>query len=129
MAGTANEVDRLNARIQEIQENCCHNFQLQEPANLVESLVPGVYVGRTEGLTSVGRPDPQIQLVCVECSLSKRTCITVICPQCFGEMGRGYCLGAGSREKYFGQRHLYYAIIEQHCPQCGFIVASDEWDQ
>ena len=112
-----NEVDKLETRIKEIQDNCDHDFRLTEEPKLRETRVSGVFVGSVKGFGA-----PRMTLVCLKCSKVKETNVSEICPRCLGSMKPGKCLRAGSREKYFEGRYLYYSITLSYCPNCNFIV-------
>lgn len=125
-----NEVDKLTAQILRIQEACDHDFRLAKEPKLHESLVKGVFVGHLEqGTLQVQRSELEMVLVCLRCSEEKVASIIKTCPQCLCPMKEEWCQGAESREKYFGEEYLYYSATLSRCPNCGFTVASDEWDQ
>ena len=125
-----NEVDRLHEQIAQIQENCEHEFSTTKEPALIESLVLGVFVGKLEGPAKVSSSPAEFSLFCSKCSEEKRTNIRATCPKCLSSMGGAECLGAGSREKYFGQNHLFYSAAVARCQgeECLFEVASDQWD-
>ncbi|NQV00592.1 MAG: hypothetical protein HQ537_00495 [Parcubacteria group bacterium] len=124
-----NEVDNLKEQITEIQEHCLHDFRLIKEPELKESLIKGVFVGHTFGPTKIGASEEQMALVCIKCSKEKETYIAKTCPRCLGPMREERCLGAGSREKYFGNKYLYHAVKLSRCLKCNFTIGSDEWDQ
>ena len=127
-----NEVDLLKARISEIQSACAHEFVLARKPRLVKSLVPGVYVGKVaarEGLPPINRSDIRMILRCRKCSAVEEASILNACPLCLNSMVRDRCLGAGSREKYFGESYSYYEISLSHCSNCDFVIAFDQFDQ
>jgi len=125
-----NQVDKLKTQIKEIQENCKHDWKLINKPELRKSLVPGVFVGKTEP----GGMAPEMILICTKCSQRLETSIISRCPYCLSPMREGglYTVendGTFSRKKYFGREYLYYAIRLHHCTKCDFWTASDEWNQ
>lgn len=147
MAGKSNPVDRLlvkiikldeehkarvtplQEQIRKIQRKCIHSFKQVTKLNLVQSLVPNVYVGQTADSIGLGQSTLIFHTICTKCRVPMRSSLRETCPHCFVEMKNGRCLGAGSRLKYFGEEHLYYGVAIDTCPQCGFAVASDIWDR
>lgn len=124
-----NKVDVLNLQIERIRKNCKHDFRLIEKPKL-QSILNGIIVGELRGPTEVGYSELEMTLVCLQCSEEKKTTILETCPRCLGKMKKEpYCLGAGSRERYFGCSYLYYSVRHSRCQDCGLTVASDEWDQ
>ena len=125
-----NEVTQLYEQIAQIQKNCEHEFSTTKKQALVESLVRGVFVGKLEGPAEVAPLPTKFSLFCSKCSEEKKTNIQETCPKCLSSMGGAKCLGAGSREKYFGQEYIYYSVAVARCQgkECLFKVASDEWD-
>jgi hypothetical protein len=127
-----NEVDRLQARIAKIQGDCDHDWRLIKKPELIESFVPGVFVGRRDPVGIA----PEMRLICMRCSKRLVTSIIERCPKCLSPMSEGglYSIeddGTFSRKKYFGQEYLYNAIRLHRCTntKCDFVVASDEWNQ
>ncbi|MFA5392385.1 MAG: hypothetical protein WC306_01675 [Candidatus Paceibacterota bacterium] len=125
-----NEVDRLKALIAEIQGNCDHDWRVIKEAELIESLVPGVFVGSRGPFGTAAR----MKLFCTRCSQRIQTSIILRCPHCLSPMRKGdlYTMedgGKTSREKYFGVDEPYYAIRIHCCTLCSFMTASDEWNQ
>ncbi len=123
-----NEVDKLEERIRTIQENCDHDFRLFNKPKLSKSLVRGVFVGGLRGPAQVSCSEC-MTLVCLKCSEKKVESVIYTCPRCLRSMGEAKCLGAGSREKYFGRSYYYYAAAVARCSNCDFAIAFDEWDQ
>jgi len=132
-----NEVDRLRVKIKEIQTACTHDFKLVKEIKLKESLIPGVFVG-TSGRGGLSRKildhgeiQTEFTVVCTKCSKEVNCHITEVCPRCLGNMSKGELEGGtNSRERFFGVQNGYYAIELFFCKGlCGFIVASDVWDQ
>lgn len=119
-----NEVDRLKARIKEMQDNCYHNFRLKEKPKLRKTLVRGVFVGSVKHSNST-----PITLICIKCSKEKETDISETCPKCLSPMEKKISLGGESRKEYFGEQYLYFAIELSRCTKCNFTIASDEWCQ
>ena len=126
-----NEVDRLERRIAQIQQNCEHEIEITEGPTLVESLVSGVFVGDLEGPADADleHPNNRFTMTCLKCSARKDAHAQGICPKCLRPMGEARCLGAGSRKEYFGQEYLYFAAAIARCTSCSFAIARDEWDQ
>jgi len=128
-----NAVDKLKARIKEIQKSCKHDWKLIKKPELSESLVPGIFIGnKASPLETTFQKE--ISLKCNKCSRRLIAPITSICPCCFGSMYKGglYTIendGMSSREKYFGEPLAYHAVRLHHCSKCGFTIASDEWNQ
>lgn len=126
-----NEVDSLEAKIELIRKNCNHDFRFAEKSDLSESLVKDVFVGdlASRAEEKVSPSKFKMTLVCLKCNKTKEAHPFETCPRCLGLMRREYCLGAGSRERYFGNKYLYYSIALSRCPKCGLVIANDEWDQ
>jgi hypothetical protein len=124
-----NEVDKLNLRVKQIQQNCRHDFKLTKEPRLQESLVRGV-IAWEKGPHTLAGFSGSLTLVCTKCSKEKGATITDICPRCLGKMKKDPAtLGAGSRKKYFGKAYFYYSVILYRCQDCGLVVAAEEWDQ
>ena len=122
------QIDGLETKIAKIQGRCRHDFRLTKRPELTryESKVKGVFID----FNAAGRDGrPTIHFRCLLCSKEVSARISVVCPRCLGKMEEGQCMGAGSREKYFGEPHLYYSVKPSTCRDCGFTVVSDEWDQ
>jgi len=127
----SNEVDRLQEKIRDIRQHCRHDFRLFGGVELPKSRVANVYVIHCQesfGQTHDYRV-PEVHLHCLLCSETQRLDMKKTCPRCLGAMRQGEYRGAGSREEYFGQKHLYYAARTYHCTQCVFVGVADEWDQ
>jgi hypothetical protein len=130
-----NEVDKLKAKIKKIQKFCKHDWRLVKKPELLESLVPGVFIGDKVASSSMSLIcQKEISLKCKKCSKKLVASITSICPRCFGLMYKGdlYTLendGTSSRKKYFGEDLAYHGIRIYHCRDCGLAIASDEWNQ
>ena len=124
-----NRVDILNLQIKRIRENCEHDFRLVRKPEL-QTVLSGVVVGKLEGPANVRGSELAMTLVCLHCSQEEETTIMETCPRCLGKVDkRSYSLGAGSRELYFGCKHLYFAVRLSCCQDCGLTIASDEWNQ
>jgi hypothetical protein len=132
------KVTELKEQIALIQRDCApHEFEIGKKAELVESLVPGVYVGRTDGPIKIrtrywcNQPDflstTVFTITCKLCDLSQVHNIPHTCPVCFIRMSQS--LRLDNRERYLGMEHLYFAVRLATCPKCGIRVVSDEWDQ
>ncbi len=133
-----NRVDELEKEIEGIRSSCTHQFEMTKEPTLLESLVPGTYVGtftgQTEGLQ--GKVDNSFILKCSKCSLEQRTSALGQCPKCFESLVRDERLVHSLKEfnwdgrtEYFGCSYLYNAIRLSRCPNRHFIIASEEWDQ
>lgn len=131
-----NEVDGMMAKIREIQNACSHDFKLTKEVELKESLVPNVFVGFTQGpisdkILDHGEIQKEFTIVCTKCSEEVKYYIPEVCPRCLGQMSKPDLEGGrNSRERFFGMQHHYYAVTLSFCKGlCGFVVASDVWDQ
>lgn len=132
------QIIELENRIEEIQNSCEHELVFldgREPW-LVETLVPGVYLGRVEGdwPKSITCPEDDTQnhflysLKCNKCEYSFSASIWYICPKCFSKMEKSDKI-IDSRKKYFGENYLYYGPRIYFCPKLHFRVVCDEWNQ
>jgi hypothetical protein len=131
------KVAELKEQIALIQRDCTHEFKVTKGVELVESLVHGVYVGKTDGPIKVRtrywctQPDylstTTFTITCRLCDVSQAHSIPYTCPVCLIRMAQ--FRGLENRERYLGMEHLYFAVRVATCPKCGLGVASDEWDQ
>ncbi|OGZ54273.1 MAG: hypothetical protein A3B25_02565 [Candidatus Ryanbacteria bacterium RIFCSPLOWO2_01_FULL_48_26] len=121
---TPNEVDRLQEKIQSLRDGCEHDFRLLRKVKLPESKVKGIFILGSHH----GEVDECI-LRCLHCSQTKSLDLLKTCPWCLEKLKAGQIEGYGSREKYFGQKHLYYSAKRYTCKSCNFIGVTDEWDQ
>ena len=127
------KVQELKDEIYLIQSNCSHLWVHQRQIIPIESLVSGTYVGHAAGPIKVGRdPDQEehfgIHLICRDWIKVFKGHISSTCPKCLVPLKeRG--MYPSRREDYFGISHLYFGIMLRSCPECGFTVACDEWDQ
>lgn len=125
-------VQWLKSQIEEIQGSCEHKYSCVKYPDLIMSKVEGTYVGVLSGPIQGKAPVLRFDLICSECDLPKSLSASSTCPMCYVSLVIEHeCLGAGSREKYFGVEHIYYAIMTSKCsnPKCNFRIASDRWDQ
>ncbi len=119
-----NEVDKLLEKIEQIQSTCEHDFRLLKPVELPESRVKGVFLGYDAEMKNERRP--RYTLRCLKCNKEEEFDIFKICPCCLNEMQKGEL---DYREKYRGQKHLYFRVRLYECLECKLVVANDEWNQ
>lgn len=121
-----NEADKLLKKVGNIRKRCQHDFRLLKKVPLRESLVEGVFI-----LYSVDRSGGagEVFLKCTGCSKEVDLDPLKTCPRCLGKLKKGKVEHAGSREKYWGESHHYYAAQRYTCKACGLIGVADEWDQ
>jgi len=118
-----NEVDRLLARVEEIQANCNHTFFLPEELALHPSLAVGVFLKQV------------FEIICSSCSLQMGKNSKETCPVCLSPMtSLGFACKVSphgdAMESYFGPgEHLYYAPVLYRCGNCGHEVVDQVWDQ
>lgn len=122
-------VQWLKKQIEDIQGSCEHKYSCVKYPELIMSKVQGTYVGVVSGPVGTGIGNLTFQLVCTDCDWTKGLSASSTCPMCYVKLVKGRCLGADSRERYFGMNHSYYAVTISSCSTCNFHIASDEWDQ
>ncbi len=122
-------VQWLKKQVVDIQGSCEHKYSVVKHPDLVMSKVEGTYVGAISGPISGKASNLRFELICAGCDLSKSFSASYTCPTCYTPLEKGRCLGARSRERYFGKDYIYYSIIVNRCTNCNFQIASDEWDQ
>lgn len=123
------EIQQRTEQLERLQKDCVHQWILVgEAPELVESLIPGIYIGTTEGPIS---PDLQnkkliFQIECSDCLKTMRVNLGNTCPKCFGRLGDRELRW---RKDVFGINYLYFGVRIRRCPQYHYAVACDEWDQ
>lgn len=124
------EIERLNSSVRIKQMNCEHNFKRTGVFELKSSLVNGVHIALDESDRRKTLDSNQFTIVCVNCALEHTCSPLKMCPSCLHPMVKTHeGFGAGSREKYFGEDHLYYSARLYKCVACDFACVADEWDQ
>jgi hypothetical protein len=122
----ANEVDKLERKILEIQLKCQHRFALvpfeeNQSPRFRGSCVEGVFIREDEN--GVMMP---LEVKCEKCNDRRWRSDPDECPRCLGTMQKG---ALEPRERYYGKARLHYACRLYSCSECGFVVVSDEYQR